>query len=119
MNSIRWAARILGVLLVGLFFVFAVGQGINPLAMRGTEIVQMSVLLAALTGMLVVWRQELLGGAVVLAGMLAFYVVNFAVSGHWPGGWVFPLCFVPGILALISWASERAGTLQSHRLPSK
>jgi hypothetical protein len=108
MIAVRWIGRILGVLLVGLFLLFMIGQGFNPLRLNGTEIPLASALFIALAGMLLVWRQELLGGTMVLAGMLAFYSINFAASGRLPGGSVFPLCFVPGILALVCWWKGRA-----------
>jgi len=117
MTTLRWISRILGLLLVGLFAVFAIGQGFNPFQLGGSEIALMSVLLVALSGMLVAWRRELLGGVMVIAGMVAFYSINFGVSGHWPGQWVFPLCFVPGILAILSWGSARARS--SHRLSAR
>jgi hypothetical protein len=103
MPNIRWIARIMGLLIIGVFLLFMVGEGFNPLKLNGTEIAQHAVLFFALTGMVVLWRWELFGGVMVVAGMVAFYFINFAASGRLPGGPVFPLCFVPGILALVSW----------------
>jgi hypothetical protein len=114
MIVVRWTSRILGVLLVGLVLVFMIGQGFNPLSLNSTEISLASALLVALTGMLLVWRQELLGGTMVVAGMLAFYSINFATSGRLPGGSIFPLCFVPGILALVCWWKGRTSRSASH-----
>jgi len=118
MNAVRWSARVLGSLVVVLFAVFAIGQGVNPAKVGGAEIAQFAMLLVALSGMLVVWRRELLGGVMVVAGMLAFYLINFAASGNWPGGWVFPLCFVPGVLALVSWGTARSLRTDSRQLPT-
>ena len=73
-----------------------------------------SAFLVALTGMLVLWRWELVGGVMVVAGMVGFYAINFAATGRSPGGWVFPICFVPGILALASW-----WTAPPAKLPSR
>ena len=108
MVALHWIGRILGVLLVGLFLIFMIGQGFNPLRLNGTEIALASALFVALAGMLLIWRQELIGGTMVLAGMLAFYSINFGASGRLPGGSVFPLCFVPGIVALVCWCKRRA-----------
>jgi len=116
MTTVRWMARVLGLLLVGVFVIFLIGNGFNPVHLKGAEIAQSVVLLVALGGMLVLWRWELLGGAMVLAGMAAFYLINFAVAGRFPGHVVFPLCFVPGLLALISGWSHRARQTVSHRL---
>jgi len=114
MIAVRWIGRILGVLLVGLFLVFMIGQGFNPLTLNGTEIRLASALFIALAGMLLVWRRELLGGTMVVAGMLAFYSINFATSGRLPSGSIFPLCFVPGILALVCWWKGRMNSSASH-----
>jgi hypothetical protein len=94
--------------------IFAIGQGFNPLHLRGSEIALGSAFLVALTGMLVLWRWELVGGVMVVAGMVGFYAINFAATGRWPGGWVFPICFLPGILALASW-----WTAPPAKLPSR
>ncbi len=115
MNVVRWTARILALLLVGVFLVFMVGQGFNPLALKGAEIAQSAVLLVALAGMLLLWRWELPGGTMVVAGMAAFYAINFAAAGRFPGHFVFPLCFVPGVLAIICGWSRPT----SHSAPTR
>jgi hypothetical protein len=114
MIAVRWIGRILGVLLVGLVLLFMIGEGFNPLRLNSLEIPLASALFIALAGMLLVWRRELLGGTMVVAGMLAFYSINFAASGRLPGGSVFPLCFVPGILALVCWWKGRTNRSASH-----
>ena len=107
MIIVRWTARILGLLIVGIFLLFMIGEGFNPLRWKGTEIAQHAALLIALIGMLLLWRWELWGGVMVVAGMIAFDSINLAASGRLPGGPVFPLCFVPGVLALVCWWQER------------
>ena len=106
---LRWTARILGALLAGLVFLLAVGQGVR---LQDFDVVtgsMMVVFLVALAGMLVLWRSELIGGMMVLIGMGGFYAINYMSSGDLPGGWVLPVCFLPGVLALVSWAVERTG----------
>lgn len=102
MAGVRWIARILGLLIVGLVVIIMIGEGINPTKLSGGEMVMSAAFLTALTGMVVLWRWEGIGGALVIGGMLAFYALNFAASGRLPGGWVFPLCYLPGIFALLS-----------------
>lgn len=102
MAGARWIARILGLLIVGLVVVIMIGEGFNPTKLSGGELVMSAAFLTALTGMVVLWRWEGIGGALVIGGMLAFYGLNFAASGRLPGGWVFPLCYLPGIFALLS-----------------
>ncbi len=96
----RWTARIVGSLIVGLLVLFAVGQGFDPTQFHGIELGMIVALLVALVGMVVLWWREGIGGAISLTGMIAFYGLNFAVAGEFPGGPVFPVCFLPGLLAV-------------------
>jgi len=58
--------------------------------------------------MLVLWRREGIGGGMVLCGLGTFYAVEWIGSGRFPGGWVFPLMYLPGVLALICrWQARR------------
>jgi len=99
----RWGARILGALLVGLSLLFWIGEGLPPLSSLGLHVSLMFLAeLLCLTGFVVLWLWELPGGLVALLGITAFYGLNYAASGRFPGGWVFPLFFVPGILAVVA-----------------
>ena len=105
--ALRWTARIIGALLVGLVLLVAIGEGVNP---RDFDLVTGSMMVTFLVchaGMFVLWRWELVGGMMVLVGMGGFYAINYVSSGKWPGGWVLPVCFLPGVLALASWAVEK------------
>jgi hypothetical protein len=99
----RWGARILGTLLVGLVLLFLVGEGVPRLSDLPLHIVLMFVAkLLCLAGFVMLWRWELPGGLLALVGIAAFYGLNYAASGRFPGGWVFPLFFAPGVLATIA-----------------
>jgi hypothetical protein len=63
--------------------------------------------LVSLGGFVALWRWKLPGGLVSLAGIVAFYALNYAASGRFPGGWVFPLFFLPGLLAIASWVVDK------------
>jgi hypothetical protein len=107
--ALRWTARILGTTLVGLVVLFAVGAGVR---LQDFDVVTGSMMvgfLVALAGMLVLWRWELVGGMMVVVGMGGFYAIEYVSSGDLPGGWVLPVCFLPGVLALASWAVESTG----------
>ena len=105
---LRWTARLVGAFLAGLVALLMVGEGINPIQMAGRFEFAMTVaFVTALVGMLVLWKWEGIGGGLVVAGMFTFYGINLAASGRLPGGWVFPLCFVPGVLSLAYWWQGR------------
>jgi hypothetical protein len=113
MKACLWIARLVGLGIVGLVTALAVGQRFNPLALGGAELAMIAALIVALTGMLLLWRWMGAGGTLVVVGMTAFYALNFAASGRLPGGWVFPLCFVPGVLGMICWMVSRRGQRQT------
>jgi hypothetical protein len=101
---IRWTARILGILCLGLFLLFLVGEGgFNPFHLTMIELLMTLCLLIVLIGILVAWKKEGWGGAIMVGSIILFYLINFAGSRKFPGGWVFPVLLVPGVLFLICW----------------
>ena len=106
--GLRWTARLLGALLVGLVLVMFIGEGgVNPLKLRAVEAIQMTLFLTTCVGLVIAWRWPYLGGAIATGGILLFFAVEFAVTGSFPKGLVFHLLLVPGILFLLSEFSRR------------
>jgi hypothetical protein len=97
----RWTARILGVLLLSVVVLLAIGEGMpNPLTQPGRVQVGFLALALLLVGILVGWRWELAGGLMSLAG---WFIFVFAVCGL-PRG-INPFMFalaLPGALYLAS-----------------
>jgi hypothetical protein len=105
----RWAARVTAALLVLLVATFAIGEGLpDPRRLSAPEAGTSLALLIVVLGLLAGFRWEALGGAAVLAGLAAIYVINLASVGKIPGG-AFPLFAVPGLLYLISAALRWRG----------
>ena len=104
----RLVARILGMFLVGLVLIIAIGEGAGGfMEMQASDALMFVAFLVSLIGMLVLWKWEKLGGLLVIGGMLVFYGMNFIISGVFPGGWILPLCYVPGLLSLwCVWQDE-------------
>ncbi|HET8549126.1 MAG TPA: hypothetical protein VFL57_14010 [Bryobacteraceae bacterium] len=98
----RWVARAAALLTFTVFAAFFVGSEFNYYGLNRTQTVLLITACVALAGMPLGWRSELLGGALNIAGVLAFYTVHFAARGTWPRG-SFPLLAIPGLLFLISW----------------
>lgn len=106
----RWSARIVGVFLVGFFLLFLVAHAVDADGIPRLTLVEGSLMLCMLTslaGMVVLWFREGLGGLMTLVGIGAFYAIDTVATGTMPGGWIFPLYFVPGVLSLIAWAASR------------
>lgn len=97
-----------------LLLLFAIAGVLDPVQLTGAELALTVSLLVAGAGMLVLWRYESVGGFLVLAGMSAFYASQFLASGKLPAGWVFPLCFVPGVLALWAWMKGKRTLPEPH-----
>jgi hypothetical protein len=95
----RWAARMLSLGLIAVFLIFWIAEGELGLVFRSS---MMQCLVVAVVGLGLGWKWEAVGGGLSLAGVAGFYALNFAQTGRFPGGWVFPLMFVPGILYLIA-----------------
>jgi hypothetical protein len=105
--GLRWAGRALG--LAGFTFVawFLVahvlaGEGPNPFRMTATELALTVTFFAAVAGMLVGWRWEVVGGVMIVAGMLLFFVIERTAGGSWPRGWVLWAFLLPGVLYLFA-----------------
>jgi hypothetical protein len=91
-------ACVVGTVILALFLGFGVAQASPAVFLEP----QTWALLLALVGLVVIWWKDLLGGSLTLIGMALFYGMNFIRSGQLPGGWVFPVCIVGGLLALLS-----------------
>jgi hypothetical protein len=100
---LRWTARIVGLALTSLIALFAVGNGLNPADMPPREFSMLLALLTACIGCVILWRYERAGGLLAIGGIAGFYLLNFFYSGRFPSGWVLPLFYIPGVLALIVW----------------
>ena len=100
----HWAGCLLGTAVVFLFVMFAVGEGLPPLGAMNANFAAVGLMFV---GFFMMWWRDWLGGVVSLAGIAAFYALEIAANGHAPGGWVFPLCFVPGVLGVLAGLLRR------------
>jgi acyl-[acyl-carrier-protein]-phospholipid O-acyltransferase/long-chain-fatty-acid--[acyl-carrier-protein] ligase len=126
---LRWTARLLGLVSLGILLTFMIGEGFNPLrfAPRGWALC-LCFPIGLMAGLLLAWRWELAGGLVAVLGTLGFYGLHFAFSGGLPRGGAFLALAAPAFLSLASSlvnapveergaadaASPRAG---NHRSP--
>jgi hypothetical protein len=103
----RWTARLLGLLLVSVVVLIAVGQGIPNLFTQPVP-VQLGFLALAfiLGGILAGWRWELSGCLLSVSGWLLFVAVAVGSLNRLNG---FVLAFaLPGVLYLLSALTARA-----------
>lgn len=113
---LRWAARILGTLLVLLILVFLIGEGTpRPSILTAREKVMFLALGVMLTGLVLAWKWAGIGGLLALAGYLVFGGLGgprTLLSPFMAGG-------VAGCLHLLAWwASDRVKWQQLRRTGS-
>ena len=105
----HWIARIAALGMVGFFALFAVGEGVPPLADQPPRVqLYFAGLAIIFIGYAVGWRRPLAGGLIALAGYGLLNAVELATNHRLAGG-AFWLFAIPGVLYLIAaWhASQR------------
>jgi hypothetical protein len=95
---LHWAGCLLGSAVVLLLAVFAVGEGLPPLAALNASFAAVGMMLV---GFLLIWWKDWFGALLSLAGLAWFQAIEVAVNGQ-PSGGLFPLFVVPGVLALLA-----------------
>lgn len=83
-SVMRWTARVLALVAVGLFVYFAVdfGASVFPALSWGPQGIPLLVVVGiALAGVLVAWRWELVGGIMTLAGVVGIMALVCLGSG--------------------------------------
>jgi hypothetical protein len=118
-NDIRWAARVIGTLLVIFTLVFGIANfiyGLNrtngsPLASFSTLIIIIFIIWGfALAGLVVALWKEGLGGCISLVGFLLMYILNLFnadAPNRWGAILVFLIFSIPSLLYLYYWRMTR------------
>ena len=77
----RWTARIVGILLLLLIVVFAVGEGVHPVRMfESLSVALLTIaLLTMIVGQIAAWELEGIGGGLILGSYILFAVLNHGV----------------------------------------
>ena len=103
MNIIlRWSARILSIIVVGILLVFAFGEGLNLSHFSARELLLFVFFpLGYCVGMVVAWWREGLGGGITVGSLAAFYLVDRLLSSSFPRGFAFVALALPGFLFLL------------------
>jgi hypothetical protein len=100
--ALRWTARGLSILAVGVVLLFAFGEGLNLSRFTARELAVFAFFpFGVCLGMVVAWRWEGLGGGITVASVAAFYLVDYLFSSRFPQGLAFMVLASPGFLFLI------------------
>ena len=99
-HGVRWIARILSAVSIGLLTMFLTEPGGGWPAtneLRGLALFPGAVAV----GLALAWKYEAMGGIVAIAGLAGFYLWHYVVDATWPGGPYFVLFALPAVLFLI------------------
>lgn len=101
--ALRWVARLLSTVTIGVILLFVFGEGAGWLSVRGTDLVGLVFFpVGLLFGLILGWRRELAGGVVAVGSIALFYLVyGLAINSNVFQGWAIFVLSVPGILFLL------------------
>lgn len=100
---IRWAARLLGLMVLFLLFLFYMSEGGPTSDVTWHELVGLIFFPVGLgLGFIVGWKHELAGGLISVLSVAGFYVIyGLLLSGSIRQGWWFLVFALPGFLYLL------------------
>jgi hypothetical protein len=111
LRTLRWSARVLSILAVGVVLLFAFGEGLNLSHFTAPQLVLFAFFpIGVCLGMALAWRWEGLGGGIAVASLAAFYLVDRLTSSSFPRGFAFVALAAPGFLFLLCWLWARSTT---------
>lgn len=99
---LRMTARIFAIACLAVLFLFIFGESSDWSKVSGDEIVGLLFFpVGLIIGLILAWRKELLGGAIAVGSVTAFYFVyGLLLNGTLEQGWWFIFFAIPGALFL-------------------
>lgn len=105
-ETTHWVARVIAAVLLQITAGILYAHGLpNPTQVARVDIVLFLAFFVMLLGAALGWRFERLGGMLLVAGFLFFYIVNSLAAYRFSVGVVLALFGIAGALYLLSWVS--------------
>jgi hypothetical protein len=112
--TVRWAARISSILVIGVFLLMFFGEGFDPTKVKPNEwIMLLFGPFGFMLGMILGWWKEGLGGAITIVSFFGAMLVG-DYSGS--GATNMAICAVPGILFLFAWFLSKPAMMSKDEL---
>ena len=110
LTIVRWAARLASLASIALLALFAFGPLERAWPTPGEWLLIAFFPIGVALGMAIAWWRELLGGAITLGSLTAFYAAALIASGSIPKGPYLVLIALPGLVLLVCGLVTRALT---------
>jgi hypothetical protein len=109
LTYVRWFARAVSVLSIGLLLLFFIGEGFSPHGIATREWIGLLFFpFGVVVGIAVAWKREVLGSLLSIGSLAGFYLVyGLLLSGRLPRGYAFAAFTSPAFLFLLTWLIER------------
>jgi hypothetical protein len=108
-NTLRWFARISGLLIAGMYTLMVIGEFTHPHSSAPSTVLEWSgivLLTATCAGMLIGWRWELPGAILSLVALVIFTLII-----HMRYHTILFVFATPGILFLADWLVRQRNSL--------
>ena len=103
----RWIARFIALSLVLITVIFVTGSGLDVGGADLSHKLQMGAFAVMFLGLLLAWKWEGVGGALTLAGLALFLLLDYLLFGAFLKFWVFLVFAIPGVLFLYCRHQEK------------
>ena len=103
LHILRLVARAASVVCIAIILLFFIGEGIDFGSVDAKEWVGLLFFpLGVFVGLVLAWREEVLGGIITIASVAAFYLIyGLLLSGSIRQGWAILPFLVPGVLFVL------------------
>ena len=117
LTAVRWTARILSILVIGIFLLMFFGEGFDPAKVKPNEWLMLIFgPFGLMVGMILGWWKEGLGGAITIVSFFGAMLVG-DYSGS--GATNMAICSAPGFLFLFAWLLSNPALLSRDKHASE
>lgn len=106
LTGLRWLARLLSAMSIGIILMFAFGEPGAPSAREWLMLAFFPI--GMVVGLMVGWWRELMGGLITIGSLSVFYGLMMMHTQRFPPGPYFAILASPGMLFVIVGLWARA-----------
>ena len=101
-SILRWAARILSLIVIGFLLLFLFGEGLSPIT-----VLHIFFPFGVMLGLVLSWFFEGAGATVTILSIAVFYLIHYLQNGILPVGPFFLVSGTPSVFFLASMFMQK------------